>query len=236
MAATLPPELLAILTPAASLPTPLPPDPFPIFIEWFQQQAAQPSQPNPSCMYLATIGLGGSPRCRAVLCRGIDPVGYLVFYTNYDGDKGRELAANPRAAATFHWDHAERQVRVEGLVVKSPPEESDAYFAQRPWESRLSAWASRQSRPLRDRQQLIDQYHEAIVELGFTPQELLSLRSEARIPRPSYWGGYRLWASRVELWIGGGGRMHDRAVWERTLTPAPDGFTAGVWSATRLQP
>lgn len=236
MAPTLPPELLSILTPTQPLPTPLPQDPFPTFMHWFQQQAAAPTQPNPSCMYLATTGLSGAPRCRAVLCRAVDPAGYLVFFTNYDGDKGRELAADPRASATFHWDHAEKQVRVEGLVLKSPAQESDDYFAQRPWESRLSAWASRQSQPLRDRQQLLDQYTEAILELGFTPEELLKLGPQARIPRPSHWGGFRLWASRVELWIGSGGRMHDRAAWQRTLTPAPAGFTPGPWSATRLQP
>jgi pyridoxamine 5'-phosphate oxidase len=233
---TLPPELLAILTPSNPLPTPLPADPFPTLKAWFDEQAATPRQPNPSCIYLATHGSSGFPRCRALLCRGIDPAGYIVFFTNYQGDKGRELAANPRCSATFHWDHAEKQVRIEGLAIKSPPQESDAYFAQRPWESRLSAWASQQSQPLRDRQQLLDQYTEAILELGFTPDELLKLGPEARIPRPSHWGGFRLWAQRVELWIGSGGRMHDRAVWQRTLTPAAEAFNAGPWTATRLQP
>jgi pyridoxamine 5'-phosphate oxidase len=187
-------------------------------------------------MCVATISPAG-PRSRVCLCRGVDTAnGYIVFYTNYQSDKGRELAANPAAAATFHWNHSARQVRFEGWVVKSPAAESDAYFKTRPWESRLSAWASNQSRPLESRAQLLTQYAEVIRKLGLDPDALASQGSQADIPRPPHWGGYHLWASRVELWTGGPGRMHDRAAWTRSLTPKTDGFGASPWSATRLQP
>jgi len=234
---TLPPALLAVISSRDWLPTQLPDEPFGMFKAWFDEQMSSLKQPNPNSMCLATVGEDGFPRGRVVLCRGVNTSeGYLVFYTNYEGDKGREMAKNPRASATFHWDHSEVQVRFEGLIVRSPAAESDAYFAQRPWESRLSAWASRQSRPMRDRQQLLDQYAEAIERLGLTPEQLLEQGSAANIPRPPHWGGYRLFAQRVELWLGGPGRMHDRAVWTRTLTPAGEGYTGGAWLATRLQP
>jgi len=237
MTAPLPPALLAVISSKDMLPTPLPAEPFGIFQSWFDDQVAEVRQPNPTAMCLATLGLNGTPRSRIVLCRGLDPAaGFLVFFTNYEGDKGLELAANPRASVNFHWDHSEIQARFEGLVVKSPSDESDAYFATRPWQSRLSAWASNQSRPLRDRQQLIDQYSDTINTLGLTPDQLLQQGNAVRIPRPPHWGGFRLWAQRVELWLGGPGRMHDRAVWERQLTPDASGFKAGHWSATRLQP
>ena len=237
MGVNLPAALLSVISSRDWLPTQLPREPFGMFQAWFDEQMSSMKQPNPNSMCLATMGLNGFPRGRVVLCRGVNTSeGYLVFYTNYEGDKGRELAANPRASATFHWDHSEVQARFEGLIVKSPAAESDSYFAQRPWESRLSAWASRQSRPMQDREQLLQQYASVIAELGFTPEQLLEQGNAARIPRPERWGGYRLFAQRVELWLGGPGRMHDRAVWERELTRDGEGYRGGPWSATRLQP
>jgi pyridoxamine 5'-phosphate oxidase len=232
----LPPSLVDLLTAPSPLPQALPADPFPIFKAWLDEETAAKRQPAPNSMCVATIGPSG-PRARILLCRGLDVVsGYIVFFTNYDSDKGRELTSNPIAAATFHWDHSDRQVRLEGPVVKSPPAESDAYFRTRPWESRLSAWASKQSRPLKDREQLMDQYADVIAKLGLDPTVIARQGAETVIPRPPHWGGFRLWPTRVELWTGGPGRMHDRAAWSRTLAPFHDGFTHSPWQVTRLQP
>jgi pyridoxamine 5'-phosphate oxidase len=233
----LPQSLLAVLTAPSMLTEALPADPMPIFKAWLDEQTAAARQPSPNAMCLSTIGLSGMPRGRIVLCRGVDvKSGFVVFYTNYEGDKGREMAANPVASVTFHWDHADRQVRIEGRVVKSPAAESDAYFRTRPWESRLSAWASQQSRPMANREQLLNQYGDVVRKLGLDPAVLAERGESVEILRPPHWGGYRIWAERVELWVGGVGRMHDRAAWNRELTPAAEGFSAGPWAATRLQP
>ncbi len=237
MPAPLPPELLALIAAGGSLPSPLPTEPMGLFAQWLREQTAEARQPNPNAMCLATLGLDGAPRSRIVLCRGVDTAqGFIVFYTNYRGGKGKELAVDARASATFHWDHAELQVRIEGQTVKSPAEESDAYFKRRAWQSRLGAWASHQSEPVASREALLAQYAVVIEQLKLTPDQLLTNPEAAVIPRPLHWGGFRLWASRVELWMGGGGRMHDRAVWERELDPAADGFAGGPWRSTRLQP
>lgn len=232
----LPPSLDELLTSGSALPERLPEDPFPVFKAWLDEEMAAKRQPDPNSMCVATIGPQG-PRNRVLLCRGVDTTsGYIVFYTNYQSDKGHELAANPAAAATFHWNHTARQVRLEGAVLKSPAAESDAYFKSRPWESRLSAWASNQSRPLANRETLMAQYGKAIADLRLDAATLAKHGPQADIPRPPHWGGYRLWASRIELWTGGPGRMHDRAAWVRTLTPAGEGFKATPWTVTRLQP
>jgi pyridoxamine 5'-phosphate oxidase len=232
----LPPSLTALLTSGSALPEHLPAEPFPILKAWLADETAAKRTPNPNAFCLATTAKEG-PRARICLCRGLDPAnGFIVFYTNYDSDKGRELIQSPVAAATFHWDHSQRQVRLEGPIVKSPPTESDAYFKTRPWESRLSAWASNQSRPLKDREQLMGQYAQAIDELGLDAAALAKEGEQTEIPRPPHWGGFRLWATRVEFWTAGPGRMHDRAVWTRTLAPLHDSFTHSPWKATRLQP
>jgi len=115
MAVNLPPALLSVISSRDWLPTQLPAEPFGLFKAWFDEQAAAGKQPNPNAMCLATVGMNGFPRGRIVLCRGVNTSeGYLLFYTNYEGDKGRELAANPRASANFHWDHSELQARFEG--------------------------------------------------------------------------------------------------------------------------
>jgi pyridoxamine 5'-phosphate oxidase len=178
-------------------------------------------------MVLATATREGLPSARVVLCKEISPhPGFLVFYTNYLSRKGRELDANPRAAVVMHWDHLHRQIRVEGRIVKAPDSDSDAYFASRALESRIGAWASKQSEPLPARQALLDAVSAARGRFG-----------GATVPRPPHWGGYRLWADAVELWVEGDSRIHDRARWTRTLTPNANGdFDAGPWQATRLQP
>lgn len=219
----------------STLGDPLPPDPLAVWKSWFDEAHAGKVQPNPNCFTLATIDPDGRPSARIVLCKGwnTDPGGgYIVFHTNYRGRKGRALEAHPRAAAVFHWDDLDRQVRIEGPVVKSPAEESDAYFLTRPVDRRIGAWASDQSEPLASRDDLLMRAMSVIQRFNIDLDHL----DEARIPRPPHWGGFRLWAESVELWIGGTGRLHDRARWTRSLTPASAGFTPGPWACTRLQP
>ena len=135
-----------------TLPEPLPADPMPLFQEWFREAGARRAQPNPDAMIVATTASSGKPSARVVLCKRIDVAGgYVVFFTNYESRKGRELAARPRAAAVFHWDALHRQVRIEGPIVRSPDSESDQYFASRALDSRIAAWASAQSEPLASR-------------------------------------------------------------------------------------
>jgi pyridoxamine 5'-phosphate oxidase len=166
--------------------------------------------------------------------------GYVVFYTNYLSAKGRELKRNPRAAAVMHWDALQRQVRIEGAVVEGPPQESDAYFASRAWDKRIGAWASAQSAPVASRAALEAAVAAAARRFGApvpgTPEA--EATREVSVPRPPHWGGFRLWADAVELWVEGGhSRIHDRARWTRTLKAAPGGgFEAGPWAVTRLQP
>lgn len=217
----------------AFLPEPLPEQPLGLLEAWFREARQRAVQPNPDAMVLATVGADGSPAARVVLCKHIDSqLGYLAFFTNYHSRKGQELAGRPRAAAVLHWDVMHRQVRVEGAVVKSPGTESDQYFASRALNSRIGAWASDQSRPLASRTDLAAKVADAAIRFGVS-----AATTEAAVPRPSHWGGYRLWIERLELWVEGPGRVHDRAVWSRTLTASsPDSFSAGTWSATRLQP
>ncbi len=190
MPVRLPQALIDRLAAANTLPEVLPADPFTIFAEWFAQARSSRNQPNPDSMNLATVSQEGSPSARIVLCRGVNAgAGYIVFFTNYRGVKGRQLLATPLAAATFHWDHTDRQVRMEGRVVQSPAGESDAYFASRPWESRLSAWASEQSEPIDGRTNLLGRVSEVIERLGIDPDEILAKGNSMHIPRPPHWGG-----------------------------------------------
>ena len=219
-----------------TLPDRLPKSPVPIFHAWFDEAQQRKTQPNPNAMTLATIDPDGKPSARIVLCKGIeeDP-GYLVFYTNYQGRKGRALDANPRAAVVFHWDHFDRQVRIEGPVTRSPESESDAYYHSRRWESRVGAWASDQSEPIESREALLNKVRHTAERLGVDLAGAVG-GQPIEIDRPPHWGGYRLWFERVELWCGGIGRVHDRAGWSRSLTPAGAGFRPGAWDGTRLQP
>ncbi len=198
------------------------------------------TQPNPNAMVLATSDPAGRPTARVVLCKEVVPLpGYLVFYTNYLSRKGRQLTDNPRAAAVIHWDALHRQVRVEGRVLQAPAADSDAYFASRPWASRLGAWASAQSEPVASRQQLLESVAAAAKRFGAPIPGQPGAESEldVTIPRPPHWGGYHLWADCVELWVEGEARVHDRARWTRKFTELPSGsFEAGSWTATRLQP
>ncbi len=221
------------------LPDPLPTDPFAIFHSWFDEAHRRADQPNPNAMSLATVDSDGAPSARIVLCKAIhaDP-GFVVFYTNHTGRKGVALEASPVAGVCFHWDHLDRQVRMEGLCVRSPDEESDAYFASRPWLSRVGAWASDQSEPIASRAALAEKLDDAMRRFGIDPANPPAKdASGIEIPRPPHWGGFRLFPTRLELWVGARGRLHDRAAWTRQASAAsPHDFEMTSWSATRLQP
>lgn len=227
--------------PERRLPDPLPTDPFPLFTQWFEEARQQRVQPNPDAMTLATVDPDGSPSARIVLCKAIHPdPGFVVFYTNYRSRKGDALERNPRAALVLHWDTLDRQVRIEGPVTRSPAAESDAYFRSRPWFSRIGAWASDQSKPAESPDTLTDSVIETLERFGINPLDLPETDADIDIPRPPHWGGYRVWAQRIELWVGATARLHDRAAWVRSLEPTdtqtPGYRPAGEWTATRLYP
>jgi pyridoxamine 5'-phosphate oxidase len=205
-----------------SLPEPLPDDPLPLIEAWLAEASA--ASRNATAMTLATVTPDGRPSARMVICRGFDArAGWLVFYTDRESEKGHELTKNPRAALVFHWAAFERQVRVEGPVTLAPDADSDRYWATRPRDARVAAVASLQSQPIATRGELLARVAEAD-------------GSGDEVPRPARWGGYRVWAERVELWVGQPARVHDRARWTRALTPAGDGYAGGAWRATRLMP
>jgi pyridoxamine 5'-phosphate oxidase len=171
-------------------------DPLAQFELWLQQ-AISGELPEPNAMTLATVGADGRPSTRVVLIKGCDARG-IVWYTNYDSRKGRELAAHPQAALQFHWVELERVVRIEGRVEKVDAAESDAYFASRPLDSRIGAWASPQSEVISSRSVLVAN------AARYGAQYLLNP------PRPPHWGGYRLVPDRWEFWQGRRSRLHDR--------------------------
>lgn len=210
------------------LPDRLPADPMPLFSQWFDDAVKREAEPNPNAMILATSTRDGHPSARVVLCKAVEVgTGSVVFFTNYQSRKSRELLDNPRVAAVFHWDHAERQARIEGAVTQASEAESDEYFASRALLSRLGAWASKQSEPLGARIDLVHQIRDAMRRFGVGIHHLAMPSMAPPIPRPPHWGGFRIRIEALELWQGGSGRLHDRARWVR----AADG-----WSATRLNP
>ena len=191
------------------------PNPIDQFGAWMQE-AIDAGLTFPNAMALATASAEGVPSARIVLLKGIDERG-LVFFTNYESRKGRELAENPRAAALFHWQQLGRQVRVEGEVVALPSEESEAYFRTRPRGSRLAAWASRQSEVITSRRVLEKRF----AELSISYQE-------QDIPLPPFWGGYVLKPRVFELWQARRDRLHDRVRYRKD--------EAGSWMVERLAP
>lgn len=193
----------------------LDPDPIEQFRAWFAQ-ALEAEVLEPNAMTLATATPDGRPSARTVLLKGIDGGGF-VFYTNYESPKGQELDANPYAALVFFWKELERQVRITGLAQKVSPVESEAYFRSRPLGSRLGAWASRQSAVIPDRETLEARLREAADR--YTGED---------VPRPPYWGGYRVVPESIEFWQGRPSRLHDRLRYTRL----PD----DTWKIERLSP
>ena len=184
------------------------------FRQWLDEAIAA-KVPEPNAMTLATVGVDGRPSTRVVLIKGFDARG-LVWYTNYQSRKGRELAGNPQAALQFHWVELERVVRIEGRVEWSDAAEADAYYASRPLASRIGAWASEQSEVLRSRADLVQRTAEMGLRYGLTP------------PRPPHWGGYRLVPDYWEFWQGRRSRLHDRIRYRLLET--------GRWARERLSP
>lgn len=209
-----------------SLSDPLPESPLPLLDRWIGEAHEQHVQRNPGAMTLATVGTDGSLSARVVLCRGYDVErGFVVFFTNSNSRKGRVLRENPRAAAVFHWDSLQRQVRIEGRVGPSPEAESETYFHSRAQPVQVAAWASNQSEPIASRAAFLERL--AAEERRF---------GEREVPRPPQWNGYRLFIERIELWVGAEGRAHDRALWSRELRTSEGSFLGGDWTVARLQP
>jgi pyridoxamine 5'-phosphate oxidase len=189
-------------------------NPFELFRSWLAE--AEPGEPNdPNAVALATADARGRPSVRMVLLKDVDERGF-VFYTNLESRKGEQLAANPFAAMVFHWKSLRRQVRIEGAVEAVSPGEADAYFDSRARESRIGAWASRQSRPMEGRWDLEKRVARYTAEFGF-----------GAIPRPPHWSGFRLIPERIEFWRDRPFRLHERILYERADT---------AWTVTRLYP
>lgn len=223
------------------LPDTLPADPMHWAAAWLKEAMARSVQRNPNSMTVASVGEEDQPSARVVLCKDLVPdPGYVVFHSNYRSRKAREFAQNPKAAALFHWDALGRQVRIEGIVLQSPEDESDSYFASRGWGSQLGAWGSDQSEPIHSKDALVAQIRQRGAALGLSLGADTRELTDGRIPaieRPPHWGGFRLWASAIELWLEGADRIHDRARWTRQLLRASEHtFTVTPWSGTRLQP
>ena len=188
-------------------------DPLLQFDQWLKQ-AIDAQLPEPNAMTLATVGPEGRPSTRVVLIKGYDARG-IVWYTNYRSRKGRELEANPAAALQFHWVELERVVRIEGHVARVDASESDAYYATRPLDSRIGAWASPQSEVIESRSVLVASAARYGAQFLLQP------------PRPPHWGGYRLAPDRWEFWQGRKSRLHDRIRYR---------LDGGLWIRERLAP
>lgn len=191
------------------------PDPFAQFMRWFEE-ATTSQVPEPNAMTLATVNGAGEPSARIVLLKAVVDDSFL-FFTDHRSRKGRELDANPAAALVFWWHELERQVRVRGRCERHHTGGADRYFATRPHGSQIGAWASTQSSVLPSRELLEERVREAEQRFGSGP-----------VPRPDYWGGYRLVADEVEFWQGRPSRLHDRIVYTRTPEHG--------WRIARLSP
>ena len=183
------------------------------FEAWLQQAIAA-QVPEPNAMTLATVGADGRPSTRIVLIKGLSEKG-LDWYTNFNSRKGQELAGNPMAALQFHWVELERVVRIEGRVERIDDAKADAYFASRPLDSRLGAWASPQSQVISSRAVLVAQAARYAAQFALSP------------PRPPHWGGFRLVPDRWEFWQGRKSRLHDRLRYS---------LSEGQWLRERLAP
>jgi pyridoxamine 5'-phosphate oxidase len=190
-------------------------DPFAIARRWLAE--AETTEPNdPNAIALATVDADGLPNVRMVLLKEIEDAAF-VFYTNYDSAKGQEIAATGKAAFVMHWKSLRRQIRVRGTVTREEGPQADAYYASRSLQSRLGAWASRQSRPLDSRMSLMADVAKITATKGPNP------------PRPPFWGGFRIDPVEIEFWADGAFRLHDRFRWRRAATQTG-------WEALRLNP
>ena len=197
-----------------------PEDPFGLFAAWFEE--AEASEPNdPNAMALATVAEDGLPSLRMVLLKGYDAEGF-VFYTNLESRKGEQLRAHPKAALLFHWKSLRRQVRVEGAVSPVSEAEAEAYFASRPRQSQIGAWASDQSRAMEGR-----------FELEKRVARYAAKYAIGKVPRPPHWSGFRIAAERIEFWQDGAFRLHDRLVY---LRENGVGANEVAWRTERLFP
>jgi len=226
---------------ADRLPETLPSDPMDWASAWLDEAIREKGQRNPNSMTLVTVGTDGMPSARVVLCKSFaaNP-GYLVFYSNYESQKCLDIDGNASVYVLFHWDSMGRQIRIGGQAIRSPDAESDAYFASRDVGSQIGAWGSDQSQPLESRDALIQQIRQRAAAQGVPMHDDTSTQvaaDAANISRPPHWGGIRIWATSIELWIEGKDRIHDRALWTRTLSPSAEGeFSATTWTGIRLQP
>jgi len=195
-------------------------DPYALARAWLGEAgASEPEDAN--AVALATTDAQGMPNVRMVLLKEIEESqvrGGFVFYTNFDSAKGLELKANAKAAMVFHWKSLRRQVRLRGIVELVPPKQADAYYASRAYQSRIGAWASRQSRPLANRRTLLADVAKLAAKYPLNP------------PRPAHWGGYRIRPTEIEFWANGDFRLHDRFRWTRLK---PDSTS---WTVQRLSP
>ena len=220
------------------LPRPLPADPLPVVEQWLAAVSASGRLRNPTAMALATADTEGRPAVRMVLLKQLSvAAGFAVFYTHYGSRKGQELDVNARAAGALYWEELGAQVRLEGPVVRSPDDESDAYFATRPRGSQINALVSEQSAPLEDFDAFLRTTRETVDELGGAPDPANPEADGAALLRPPYWGGYRLWLDGVELWLAGTDRCHERVRYERSLSREDAWtFSGGPWGSQCLQP
>lgn len=192
------------------------PDPLALFGDWYAEAAkTEPNEPN--AMTLATVGPDGTPAARMVLLKDYDSAGF-VFYTNYESRKGQHLRAHTKGALLFHWKSLRRQIRLEGPVSPTTPEEADAYFATRARGSQIGAWASEQSRPLESRFALERRVAE------YTAKHLIG-----SVPRPAHWSGFRLQPVLIEFWQDQAFRLHDRLEYRRASPAEP-------WTTRTLYP
>jgi pyridoxamine 5'-phosphate oxidase len=188
-------------------------DPLVQFANWFEEYLnSQPLEPN--AMTLSTAGSDARPSSRVVLLKGFGPDGF-IFFTNYESAKARQLTENPQVSLHFFWPELERQVAISGTASKTSREESESYFLSRPLESRIGAWASKQSNMLADRKELEERIAEIRARFG------------EDVPCPPFWGGFRVVPDRIEFWQGRPSRLHDRIVYTRS---------GDVWEVSRLSP
>lgn len=191
-------------------------NPFKMFAEWLKQADSKELN-DPTAMSLATVDQDGMPNCRMVLMRGFDDTG-IVFFTNFESQKGEEILSTRKAAACFHWKSIRKSVRFRGSVEQVSEAEADEYFHSRARGSRIGAWASRQSRPLEDRLALEKQVAKYAAKFGV-----------GKIPRPQYWSGFRIKPISIEFWSDGKFRLHDRLRFDRTTLQSE-------WTIERLYP